>query len=240
MVVTDVSGVRFLSFGTEWVQGAMRLSRPDWLELAYAQAMMSWMLFVPSPKRIAHLGLGAGSLARFCRRRFPLARLDVAEINPEVLRVCEERFELPPQGEMFSVHVMDALDFVLDRSNHGLYEVLQADLYDADAGGPVLDSPEFYQGCADCLSPGGWMSVNLFGGHSSYEPNLQAIQGAFERVVCLAPMASGNVVALACKGPIEADLAAMGERAEWINVCTGMPTDSWMASLAPQLGTAPL
>ncbi|MGE8491228.1 MAG: spermidine synthase, partial [Paraburkholderia nemoris] len=34
---SEEGGVRFLHFGTEWVQGAMRLRKPDHIELEYAQ-----------------------------------------------------------------------------------------------------------------------------------------------------------------------------------------------------------
>jgi hypothetical protein len=42
--------VRYLHFGTEWVQGAMRIRKPDWPELEYAQQMMAWMLFIEQPR----------------------------------------------------------------------------------------------------------------------------------------------------------------------------------------------
>ena len=46
VTLSEADGVRYLHFGTEWVQGAMRLRKPDALELEYAQQMMAWMLFL--------------------------------------------------------------------------------------------------------------------------------------------------------------------------------------------------
>lgn len=43
---SEMDGVRYLHFGTEWVQGAMRLRKPDAIELEYAQQMMAWLLFL--------------------------------------------------------------------------------------------------------------------------------------------------------------------------------------------------
>ncbi len=37
---SEEGGVRFLHFGTWWVQGAMRINKPDFIELEYAQQMM--------------------------------------------------------------------------------------------------------------------------------------------------------------------------------------------------------
>ena len=63
---SEEGGVRFLHFGTEWVQGAMRLRKPDHIELEYAQQMMAWLLFIETPARIVQLGLGAAALTKFC------------------------------------------------------------------------------------------------------------------------------------------------------------------------------
>ena len=52
ITLSEHNGVRYLHFGTEWIQGAMRLRKPDSLELEYAQQMMAWMLFVDQPTRI--------------------------------------------------------------------------------------------------------------------------------------------------------------------------------------------
>jgi spermidine synthase len=49
VTLSELDGVRFLHFGTEWVQGAMRLRKPDAIELEYAQQMI-WMLFNPEPQ----------------------------------------------------------------------------------------------------------------------------------------------------------------------------------------------
>ena len=38
--IREEAGVRYLHFGTDWVQGAMRLSKPNRLVLAYTQAIV--------------------------------------------------------------------------------------------------------------------------------------------------------------------------------------------------------
>ncbi|OEZ60130.1 spermidine synthase [Duganella sp. HH105] len=38
--ITEFQGVRSLHLGTSWVQGAMRLAKPDDIELEYVQMMM--------------------------------------------------------------------------------------------------------------------------------------------------------------------------------------------------------
>lgn len=231
VTLSEQDGVRYLHFGTEWVQGAMRIRKPDWPELEYAQQMMAWMLFIESPRRIAQLGLGAGTLTKFCYRQFPQALVSAVELNPSVIAICNTMFKLPAEDERFNVLEMDALDFVEDPDNHGAFDVLQCDLYDATAKGPVLDTPEFYRACSDCLAPGGIMTVNLFGDHPSYNKNLKAMKFAFDAVICLPEVHDGNVVALCFKTAPQLDSAALAARAAQIVAGTKLPAKSWLKGI---------
>jgi spermidine synthase len=100
-----------LHFGTEWVQGAMRLRKPDAIELEYAQQMI-WMLFNPEPQHIVQLGLGTGALTKFSYRQFETARVTAVELNPSVIAICESMFKLPANDDRLNVIEMDALDFL--------------------------------------------------------------------------------------------------------------------------------
>lgn len=231
VTLSEENGVRYLHFGTEWIQGAMRIRKPDWIELEYAQQMMSWMLFNDRPAHIVQLGLGTGALTKFCYRHFSQARITAVELNPAVIAICNSMFKLPPQDERLSVLEMDAFDFVTDASHHGTIDVLQVDLYDATARGPVLDTPEFYAACAACLAPQGIMTVNLFGDHPSYAKNLKAMRHAFDEVICLPEVHQGNVIALAFNTPPTLDFAALYERADRIALVTKLPTKSWVNGL---------
>jgi spermidine synthase len=238
VTLSEHDGVRYLHFGTEWVQGAMRIRKPDWPELEYAQQMMAWMLYVESPVRIAQLGLGTGALTKFCYRQFPAATVTAIELNPSVITVCESMFKLPQNDERLQVLEMDALDFVNDPEQHGTLDALQVDLYDATARGPVLDSAEFYQACAACLAPHGVMTVNLFGDHPSYAKNIKAMKFAFGHVICLPEVHDGNVVALAFRQKPAPDAATLAARAVQIKADTKLPAPSWVKGIATALVAA--
>ena len=229
--ITEFEGVRSLHLGTSWVQGAMRLARPDAIELEYVQMMMMWMLFVERPRRIAQLGLGSAALTKFCWQRFPEAQVGVAELNPNVIAICHEYFGLPPNDARLDVREMDALDFVMDARRHGTLDVLQVDLYDEEARGPVLDTPEFYQACADCLAPGGIMTANVFGDFINYDKNLQAMEGAFDAVVWLPEVHDANIVVIAFKEAPGIDFAVLYERAAEIKRRYNLPAKAWVNGL---------
>jgi spermidine synthase len=231
ITLSEQDGVRFLHFGTEWVQGAMRIRKPDWIELEYAQQMMAWMLFNDQPHYIVQLGLGTGALTKFCYRQFPHARITAIELNPSVIAVCESMFKLPASDERLSVIEMDAIDFVNDRANHAAADVLQVDLYDATARGPVLDTPEFYAACAACLASSGIMTVNLFGDHPSYVRNLKALRSAFDEVICLPEVHQGNVVVIAFKSTTTMDFPTLYDRASSVSERTKLPAKHWVNGL---------
>jgi spermidine synthase len=231
VTLSELDGVRYLHFGTEWVQGAMRLRKPDWPELEYAQQMMAWMLWIESPQAIAQLGLGTGALTKFCYRTWPQASVTAVELNPSVVAICESMFKLPPNDARLNVLEMDAMDFVTDAANHGRLDALQVDLYDATARGPVLDSAEFYQACAACLKADGIMTVNLFGDHPSYAKNLKAMKFAFPQVISLPQVHDGNVVAIAFQTERNIDAEALKARAAQIVADTKLPAKSWVKGI---------
>ena len=229
--IDEFEGVRFLHLGTSWVQGAMRIAKPDTIELEYVQMMMMWTLFQRAPRHIAQLGLGSAALTKFCYQRFPEAKVTAVELNPNVIAICRALFGLPDDDERLAVREMDALDFVLDPANHGTLDVLQVDLYDQDARGPVLDSVEFYQGCHDCLAPGGIMTANLFGDFGNYDKNLLHMGQVFDAIVWLPEVHDANIVMLAFRDAAEIDFSVLYERASEIKRRLNLPARNWVNGL---------
>ena len=229
--ITEFQGVRSLHLGTSWVQGAMRIARPDAIELEYVQMMMMWMLFHDKPRHIVQLGLGSAALTKFCYQRFPDARVTAVELNPNVIAICRALFGLPPNDSRLNVLEMNALDFVMDPANHGSVDILQVDLYDEDARGPVLDTPEFYQACFDCLGENGVMTTNVFGEFSNYDKNLQAMELVFDAVVWLPEVHDANIVVIAFKQAPQIDFSVLYERAGAIKNRLNLRAKGWVDGL---------
>ncbi len=238
--MSEFGGIRYLHFGTEWVQGAMRIKKPAELVLAYTQQMMAWLLFL-SPEKddvVGILGLGAGSLLRYTLKHTP-GLVETAEWNPQVTAMCRAYFRLPSTGRSDIYHT-DAALWVNDRRNHGRYLALMVDLYDADAQGPVRDSLEFYENCYRSLDEVGVMSVNLFGNHESYPRNIQNIREAFAgRVLELPEIDAGNRVILAFKGPVlQVTTQQFLDRADEVETTFGLPARRWARFLLGQRAPA--
>lgn len=198
----DMDGVRCLHFDSPWLQGAMQLRHPSRLVFLYTRQMMAWQLFLRNSQvqRIAQLGLGAGSLARYCIRHTP-AQVTVVEWNPAVTACCQQYFRLP-KSKRFEIIHEDAQRWVADPCQWEGFNVLQVDLYDYTAQGPVASSLAFYQHCYQVLKVGGVMAVNLFAHHPSFHKNRRRIVRAFQgRVLTLPETEDGNLIVLAFKGP---------------------------------------
>jgi spermidine synthase len=151
-----------LHFSDSAIQSRMQLREPDALALEYTRTMMGFLVFEPQPARVAMIGLGGGSLAKFCHRHLPRTDLTVVEINPHVIAL-RERFCVPPDGARFRVVLDDGAHFVA--STPLRFDVLLVDAFDAERMPEALGTRRFYDDCADVLQPGGLLVVNLHANH---------------------------------------------------------------------------
>ncbi len=227
--ISHEKGVRFLHLGTSWVQGAMRLRDADAIVLEYVQLMMMWLLFNRQPRHILQLGLGSAALSKFCYAHLPAAQITAVELNPNVIAACRACFCLPPNDARLQVLQADALDFVNDSAHHGQFDILQIDLYDHAAQGPVLDSTEFYQACHACLSETGMLTVNVFA--ARYDENLARLDDIFDAIVWLTAEKGENMVVLAFKQAPEIEFATLFAHAADIYQSTGLRAKTWVLGL---------
>lgn len=236
--LSELAGVRYLHFGTEWVQGAMRIRKPDELVLAYTKQMMAWMLFQTpgADETVGILGLGAGSLLRFTLK-YTQAQIVSVEWNPAVTAMCQAYFRLPDHPRSRIVHE-DAAIWVQEPESVGLCAALMVDLYDASAQGPVCESLAFYQGCRQSLAPGGVLTVNLFGDHESFPRNMANIGEAFSgRVLALPEVDAGNRIVLAFRDDWpELDGDDCLRRAQALETASKLPAMRWARHVLAELG----
>jgi spermidine synthase len=231
VTLSEQGGVRYLHFGTAWVQGAMRISRPWQLELDYQQQMMALALLLPAPARVLQLGLGAAALTKFCYRQLPEAQLRVVELSAEVIDAARAWFGLPPDDARLEVVPADARTFLQTLRPAARADWLQVDLYDATARGPVHDDVEFYRLCRTALRRPGVACFNLFG--SRFDPSCAAIGAAFDdRVLVGPPVDAGNRIVFAVTGPrIDEPLTTLARRAERLRLDWRLPAPAWLAGL---------
>lgn len=222
--ISEESGVRYLHFGSEWVQGAMRIRKPNALELTYTREMMAGLLFRGAgwPRRVLLIGLGAGSLAKFVHHNLPQVHTTVVEIAPEVHAVAYQYFKLPEEDERLQVVIGDGAEFVANDNSQ--WDLIAVDGFDRHARAGALATLPFYEACRARLAENGVLAVNLFGQLRGFKTQLKRISDAFgARVLALPESDSGNVVALATHGePTTLSLAALREQAAQLKATTGL------------------
>jgi len=198
--VTERFGVRSLHIGSDTIQSAMRLARPNDLELAYTRSMMAFLLFRPPPRRVLMVGLGGGSLAKFVYHRMPAAVIEVIEVNPQVVAIARRLFELPPADARLVVRVCDAAEFVA--SDGDGFDAILVDGYDGESQVPELATGAFYAGCRRRLARGGVLVVNLWGSHRRFDDYLARLEAAFPRAtLCLPAEKPGNIIVFGFHDP---------------------------------------
>lgn len=221
--ISEEDGVRYLHFGSEWVQGAMRIRRPWALELDYTREMMAGLLLreAPWPRHALLIGLGAGSLARFIWRYLPETRSTVVEINPQVPFAARQFFRLPEEDGRFKIVIGDGVEFVA-RSRQR-FDLILVDGFDHNARVGALDSAEFYAHCRERLGRSGILATNLFRSRG-LRASLARIDAAFaQRSLALPPLEAGNTIALATTGaPVRIPLDELRRRAAELKRVTGL------------------
>ena len=245
VTLSEQDGVRYLHLGTPWVQGAMRIGQPGAIELEYVQRMLAWMLWRPATDlatgHAVQLGLGAGTLTRFCHQRLRMQRTTAVEINPSVIAACRQWFRLPGDDARLAVVVDDAGRWIADPRRAQTVQVLQVDLYDHEAAAPVLDDEGFYRACRQALVEGeGVMSVNLFGRAASFAASVGRIGSVFGGACVwnLRPTREGTTVVIATRGVALPGRDELAARADRIEDRFGLPARKWLRMIRVPLAGA--
>jgi spermidine synthase len=188
---------RRLHFTNEATQSAMLFSDPDALISQYTRKMMAFLLFNQNPKRIVMIGLGGGSLAKFCYRHLYRSHITVVEIDEDVIALREE-FCIPKDDDRFRVVHDDGARYLQTLQEQ--IDVLLIDAFDADGIALSLASSGFYSCAARQLEENGLLVMNFWGPRERYVDNLVQARAAFGDSLLLVPVAGdANVLLFAFK-----------------------------------------
>ena len=165
---------RNLYLDGDTLQSTMLLTDPNKLDLEYSQAMMCALLFQPAPRKVLLVGLGGGSLVKFLLEFCPETRIDVAEINPEVVKVARQYFLLP-ESERLLVTLASGEVVVADRLAAGdRYDLLLLDAFDDNGPARALLDEQFLCRCRSLLTRGGIFAMNLWNRPADNFPAIHA------------------------------------------------------------------
>ena len=219
-----------LHFGMATVQSRMRVSAPNKLVLDYTRSMMAFLLLKPQAQHIVMLGLGGGSLAKYCHEHLPDARFTALEISPEVIAM-RELFAIPADDARLQVLCVDGAAWL--RDNPSCCDVLLLDGFDAGGLPPQLCSQGFYDDCAAALAPGGVLASNIWARDSLRDTIVERLRRSFgDAMLTILAEDGENTIALACKEANLPSASLLRERARRLSAQHPVDLESSASKLA--------
>lgn len=169
-----------LHFSAASVQSSMRKSAPVDLELSYTRTMMAFTLFQPEPQDVIAIGLGGGSLPKYCYHHFTGCNIRAVEINEKVIAFRDE-FKLPQDCERFSIIHADGAKYLAGRWQSA--DVILVDAFTEKGMPDAFKAQRFYEQCYMALRPGGVLVINFWGTELRQGVSMSRLRDAFNNQV---------------------------------------------------------
>jgi len=191
--------VRRLYFGPDYIQSEMLLADPVALQLRYTQRMMAWLLFVPRPKSIAIVGLGGGSLTKFCLAKLPKTRITTVELDRRVIAMSRA-FDVPAASPRNRIVHAEACAWFSTCEER--FDVILLDAYTDEGIASGFGEPAFYARLRSLLRPEGMLVANILVRPMAFRRYRQVIEDAFDgRALTTRIAVDGNQVVFAFNPP---------------------------------------
>jgi spermidine synthase len=179
-------------------QSCMSLRAPDRLTLGYTRTMMGFLLLQPAPRQICMIGLGGGSLAKYCYLHLPEVDITAVEIDPEVIAL-RDVFRIPADDARFRVLCADGADHI--RNEDVTADVILVDAYVSGGIASQCTDIAFFGACRERLTERGVLAINFTDDEPAldlYVERLKSVFGSSYAVVRCGD--DSNFVAFAWKG----------------------------------------
>ncbi len=227
--IFEFGDIRSLLANWGYVQSAMSISDPYRLVLQYTQAMMGFLLFNPSPKTIEIIGLGGGSLAKYCHGYLPDASIRAVEVDWNVIELADQ-FQVPTASERFETIWDDGANFVVN--DWRKTDVLLVDGFDSCGQPSRLCSEDFYMACRERLTPDGVFVANLCNLPGRNQPFIKRLRTCFYKVISVPAEAGMNVVVFAgSDSSLKGDDCQLADRAGVLQRYHPIPMVSFASNL---------
>lgn len=140
------------------LQSAMNLREPTALRLIYSRYTSLGFTFRPDAKKMLIIGLGGGSIPKKIQREFPNIEIDAVEIDPEVIKMAKDYFNVKENNNL-RLHAQDGRLFLNRTQNQ--YDIILLDAYFTDAMPFHLTTKQFFELAQKKLTPNGIVVANL-------------------------------------------------------------------------------
>ncbi len=198
VVTEDGQGLRSMYFGSGRArQSVVKPGDPEHLEARYARAMPVAFSYVPQPGRMLIVGLGGGTVPTFLHLKRPRIRIDVVELDPDVIAVARSHFGFRDDATL-QAHAGDGRRFIEQSTVR--YDVILLDAFGTDSVPRSLTTQEFLRGVRRAMSPGGVVIGNVWGRNDNpmYDSMVRTYRAVFDEVWVLDLHDAVNKLVIAC------------------------------------------
>ena len=178
-------------------QSEMRIDDPYALVNEYTRKMMGFLAFQPRPKQVLIIGLGGGSLVKYCHRHLPTTRITAVEIDPLVLAL-RSQFLVPPDDDRLTVIQGDGADHVakmVDQEER--INAILVDAYDHTGIAGAVVERSFVENAKQILGTNGIFVLNLVAESVDAKRHVETVRQVFGHAVVIAMQRGGNLVIFA-------------------------------------------
>ncbi len=164
-------------------QSRVNIRYPDKLILEYTQLIFSGLLINDRPDNILIIGLGGGVIPRALNSYFPEAKIDVVDIDSEVLNAAEKYFLFKP-GKNISIHISDGRLFVerkISSNTPAKYDMIILDAFDSSSIPGHLLTKEFLELIDHILDTKGVIVANVLSDNSLFHSIIRTYRKVFGR-----------------------------------------------------------
>lgn len=204
VIVGEEGSVRVLRSARKGVaseESRVDMKRPLAHLNEYTAMVCASLAFVPRPRDVLVIGLGAGVLPRTFRHYYPDVSIDTVELDPMVVDVARKYFDFRPDARS-NVITSDGRVYV--KRCQKQYDIVILDAFQGTTIPFHLKTREFLQQVKRIVRAGGVVVSNLHRGPRLYSAERQTYQAAFPTGYAFAGVRSGNLVLVS--------LPAMGPR----------------------------
>jgi len=160
-------------------QTCLSLDDPNQFVFVYTRMMMGALYLNPQPRNILIVGLGGGVLPMALTKMFPGARIDIAEIDPAVVKVAQRFFGFNPSPQVQLIEE-DGRVFVKRAGKSGQrYDLIMLDAFDHEYIPEHLLTREFLLEVKTLLTADGVLAANTFSSSRLYHHESATYQAVF-------------------------------------------------------------
>jgi spermidine synthase len=223
-VTQDHDGIRTLRFGKQGTrQSVVKPGDLNYLGLPYAKSAMIGLAFAQYVERILVIGVGGGSIPMFLRQHYPSAHLDVVDIDPQIIVLAKQYFNLV-EDDLLHAHAQDGRAFI--EQNQIPYDLIFLDAFSVSGTPNHLATKEFLSAMKKALKPSGVIIANLWSTpklNPLYKSMLRTYQEVFAEVYTLRVPTAGNKIVIALPKLRRASFNSIAQCAQQISAQKSFP-----------------